>query len=75
MAQIDETDKNSSAKSLSLTASKEFAEGALKCRADDVFSRFIGNDVPARAAEPNGHSFMRSLASVNLDRSLLNIST
>ena len=56
-------------------ASKEFADGALKSNADDVVSLLIGNDVPARAAEPNGHSFIRSLASVNLDRSLLNIST
>ena len=75
IAQIEETDKNSKAKSLSLTASNEFAEGALKFKADDVVSRFIGNDVPASAAEPNGHSFIRSLASVNLERSLPNIST
>ena len=75
MAHIEEEVKNSKAKSLSLTASREFAVGLSNSRALAVWSRSIGKEVPANAAEPNGHSFILFLASLNLERSLANIST
>ena len=55
---IEEEVKNSKAKSLSLTASREFAVGLSNSRALAVWSRSIGKEVPANAADPNGHSFI-----------------
>ena len=46
---IEEEVKNSKAKSLSLTASREFAVGLSNSRALAVWSRSIGKEVPANA--------------------------
>ena len=40
-----------------------------------VASRSMGNDVPASAAAPSGHSFILARASRTRDRSRANIST
>src|SRR2546429_6525536 len=48
--------RSSSTKSRSETASSEFAIARSKPSADAVMSRLIGNEVPASAAAPSGHS-------------------
>ena len=48
-AQIEATLKNSRAKSLSDTESKELVVGSSKLRALEVNCRLIGKEVPARA--------------------------
>ena len=63
MAQMLAEERNSSAKSRSLTASSEFAAGRSKPSACAVAWRSMGKDVPASAAAPSGHSFMRARAS------------
>ena len=62
------------AKSLSETASILLDIGLSKPSLSDVKNRSIGNEVPAKAADPNGHSFNLFFASVNLSLSLSNIS-
>ena len=75
MAQMLDAARNSNAKSRSLTASSELAIGASKPSACAVICRSIGNDVPAKAAAPNGEKFIRARASANRDRSRASIST
>ena len=75
IAQILAQLRNSNAKSRSDTLSNEFAVGRSKPRSFAVMSRSIGKDVPARAAVPNGLSFIRFRASLKRDLSLANIST
>ena len=75
MAQIAAAERNSSEKSRSLTASMLLAQGRSNPRLFAVMSRSIGNDVPASAAAPRGHSFMRARASRMRPRSRPNIST
>ena len=60
---IEALDKDSRTKSLSLTASIEFSIGFLKPNALAVSNLSIGNDVPAKAADPKGDLFNLSLAS------------
>ena len=74
-AQIEATDRNSSAKSRSDTASSELAVGRSKPSAAAVMCRSMGNDVPASAAEPSGFSLSRRRASASRPRSRPNIST
>ena len=59
IAEIAAAPRNSSAKSRSDTASSELAVGRSKPSACAVIARSIGNDVPASAALPSGHSFSR----------------
>ena len=57
------------------TLSSELAVGEEKSSAAAVALRSTGNDVPASAAAPSGHSFKRLRASAKRPRSLANIST
>ena len=75
MAQMLAADRNSSAKSRSLTASRLLALGRSKPSALAVAWRSIGNPVPASAAAPSGHSFIRARASLKRERSRPHIST
>ncbi len=75
IAEIAPAARNSSAKSRSETASSEFAAGRSKPSAAAVAARSIGNEVPASAAAPSGHSFSRRRASASRPRSRDNIST
>ena len=59
VAQIAAAASVSSAKSRSETLSSELAVGRSKPSAWAVAWRSIGNEVPASAAAPSGHSFMR----------------
>lgn len=63
MAQMLDALRNSSAKSRSLTRSSELAVERSKPSADAVMCRSMGNPVPASAAAPSGHSFIRLRAS------------
>ena len=74
-AEIAAAARNSRAKSRSETASSEFAVGRSKPSAAAVMSRSIGNEVPASAAEPSGHSLSRRRPSAQPPRSRANIST
>ena len=74
-AQIAEADRNSSAKSRSLTASSELAIGRSKPSAFAVMSRLMAKPVPASAAAPRGLSFIRLRASENRPMSRAVIST
>ena len=74
-AQIEAAARNSRAKSRSETASSELALARSKPRAAAVIARSIGNEVPASAAEPSGHSFRRRRASARRLRSRASIST
>ncbi len=69
MPQIAAAAMNSSAKSRSETPSSEFAVGRSKPSAVAVIARSIGNDVPASAAEPSGHSLRRFRQSASRPRS------
>ena len=69
MAVMADAARISSAKSRSATPSSEFAIGRSKPSISAVLARSIGNDVPASAAEPSGHSLSRFLASMNRPRS------
>jgi hypothetical protein len=62
------------AKSRSLTESSEFRVGASNPSAAAVASRSIGNPVPASAAPPSGHRFIRTRASRNREASRAAIS-
>ena len=75
MAQMLAAARYSSAKSRSETESSELAVGRSKPKALAVMSRSIGKDVPASAAAPSGHSFIRARASAKRDRSRASIST
>ena len=75
MAQMLAADRYSSAKSRSDTLSSELAVGRSNPSACAVMCRSIGKDVPASAAAPKGHSFMRARASAKRDWSRANIST
>ena len=75
MAQMLLAARNSKAKSRSDTESRLFAVGRSKPSAFAVACRSIGKDVPAKAAAPKGHSFIRLRASSKRDRSRANIST
>jgi len=75
MAQIDAADRNSSAKSRSEVLSRLFAVGRSKPSAAAVMCRSMGNEVPASAAAPRGHSFIRLRASWKRDLSRASIST
>ena len=75
VAQIADAASASSAKSRSETLSSEFAVGRAKPSACAVISRSIGNEVPASAAAPSGHSFMRLRASTKRPLSRASIST
>ena len=61
IAQVAAADKKSIAKSLSETESIELLVGFLKPSFFAVKFLSILNDVPARAAEPKGHSFINSI--------------
>ena len=63
VAEIAAAAKASRAKSRSATLSSELAVGRSKPSALAVISRSIGNDVPASAAAPSGHSLRRLRAS------------
>ncbi len=75
MAQIELAPRNSSAKSRSETESRLLAVGRANPSAAAVMSRSMGKDVPASAAAPSGHSFIRARASAKRARSRANIST
>ena len=75
IAQVAAADKKSIAKSLSDTESIELLVGFLKPSFFAVNFLSILNDVPAKAADPKGHSSIRSILFKNLFLSLLNIST
>ena len=66
---------DSSAKSRSATLSSELAVGRSKPSALAVMSRSIGNEVPASAAAPSGHSLSRLRASRKRPASRASIST
>ena len=66
--------RKSSAKSRSETESSELAVGASKPSAAAVIARSIGKPVPASAALPSGHSFIRARASARRERSRRSIS-
>ena len=74
-AQIEAAASVSSTKSRSETASSELSVGLSKPSAFAVAWRSMGNDVPASAAEPSGHSFSRVRASASRPRSRPSIST
>src|SRR5690606_15705398 len=59
IAVIEAADRNSSAKSRSDTESRLLAVGRSKPKAAAVIWRSIGKLVPAKAAAPKGHSFIR----------------
>jgi hypothetical protein len=61
-AQIEAAARNSSAKSRSLTHPANWP-GRSKPSAAAVISRSMGKEVPASAARPSGHSFIRARAS------------
>ena len=60
VARIAPAARNSSAKSRSETESMEFAVGRSKPSAAAVAALSIGNEVPASAATPSGHSLSRA---------------
>mgnify|MGYP000686981014 CR=1 FL=1 len=74
-AQMAQAASNSAAKSRADTASSEFAQGRSKPSAAAVSSRSSGNDVPASAAAPSGHSLSRRRASRRRPVSRSNITT
>ena len=75
MASTAPAARNSSAKSRSETESMELAVGRSKPSAAAVAARSMGNEVPASAAAPSGHSLSRVRASAKRPRSRPNIST
>jgi len=75
MAQVAAVDKKSIAKSLSDTESIELLVGFLKPSFFAVNFLSILKEVPARAADPRGHSSIKIILFVNLYLSLINNST
>ena len=75
MAQMAAPARISITKSRSETASSELRQGPSKPSAAAVASRSIGKVVPASAAEPSGHWFMRARASASRAASRSSIST
>ena len=67
-------DRNSRAKSRSLTASSEFAAGSVNPSSSAVRCRSIGNPVPASAPAPSGDTFRRASESSSRRWSRVNIS-
>ena len=75
IAQVAAADKKSIAKSLSHTESIELPVGFLKPSFFAVNFLSILYEVPAKAADPKGHSSINSKLFKNLFLSLISIST
>ena len=75
VAQMAAAERRSSTKSRSATLSIELRVGLSNPSALAVALRSMGKEVPASAAAPSGHSFMRVRASTRRERSRPSIST